>query len=117
MPVSWEATFARKMAFFYKHRGLLELSRADRVAAVKREIAELENAQESERASHKANCGRCQSGEFCFASLELSPQYSDINERLRLLAAEESDAKYAEKARQGHPEHHCDGWCFKCPEN
>jgi hypothetical protein len=110
MPTSWESTYARKMAFFYKHRNLLQATRADRVVTVKREIAELENAVRSDLAAHEAGCGNCRKKRFCLKAIELSPHHSAISERLTLLAKEEADAKYAERSRQKYPEGHCDGY-------
>lgn len=110
MPTSWEASYARRMAFFYKHRELLQHSRADRVAAIKREVEELEEAIKSDRATHEAHCSDCRQHQFCMRSLEISPHWDTVRERLTLLAKEEADEKYAEKARQARPENHCDGF-------
>jgi len=110
MSTSSEAMYARKMAFFYKQRGLLQHSRADRVAAIKREIAELGDAIKSDRATHEAHCQDCRERRFCLEGFRLSPHQTAISERLVLLAKEARDEKYAEKARQCRPVDHCDGF-------
>ena len=73
MHTSWEATYARKMAFFYKHRNLLQATRADRVAAVKKEVVEFEDAIKSDQLTHEAHCEACRGGTGCAKQFELSP--------------------------------------------
>jgi hypothetical protein len=108
--MSTESTCAAKLALFYKQRGLLQASRADRVAVIKREIVEFEDATKAERAKHMAHCRTCLEKQFCAKRFESRPFRDDVKERLILLALEEADEKYAEKARQTRPKHHCDGF-------
>jgi hypothetical protein len=93
MPTSSEATYGRKLAFYYKHRNLLQHSRADRVAAVKKEVAEFEDAIKSDQATHETHCEACRERRPCFKEFQLSPHHEAISERLTLLAKEEAGTR------------------------
>lgn len=124
--MSKEATYAETMALFYKQRGLLQHSRADRVAAVKREIEELEAALELDMAARKADhaaclrarrpdCEGCRKRQHCFKGFtgKRSPRHNDISERLILLATEQADEEYAAEAltQKVNYRRHKDGFC------
>lgn len=114
--MSWESDYARRIAMFYGPVRC-RMSRSERIAWVRAEIARLETLMGERDAAHVADCLECRNGALCIDRLILTPETQARLNKLTflrvLIDSEERDEQYARHA-QAHGvvyENHIDGFC------